>query len=128
MESGQEGKDFFQPFRLDSGYPEQFLRSVKPSETRPLRQDRDRGRIGDPRQVPQFLSIRPVDIDPVSQQIFLADTDRRPPGSVHGLSENRIGIGENTGNSGRNPRYGLVFPPERLDSCCAKIPDQNDQG
>jgi len=128
MESGQEGKDFFQPFRLDSGHPEQFLRSTELPEPAPFRQDRGRGRIGDPRQVPQFPSFRPVDIDPVSQQIFLTDPDRRPSGSVHGLSEKRGRIVREPGNSGGIHRYGLEIPPERLDSRSEQIPDQNDQG
>jgi hypothetical protein len=128
MESGQKRKDFFQPLFLDSPDPEQFTGSTKSPDPGPFRDQRGRSRIGDsgdPRKLPH---ARPVDIDPVSQEIFLADTDGRPSRDVDGCAPERIFRGFGCGK-----RWIFRWGPREtgLDRPISRgkdIPDQKDQG
>lgn len=128
MESGQEGKDFFQPFFLDPPDPEQFPGVPESSVPAPFRHDRGRSRVGDPGDPGKLPRSGTVDIDPVSQQIFLANPEWSPSRGVHCGRLERICVGT-VREENRLPRGGTrEIDLDRPEPRGADIPDQYDQG
>ncbi len=128
MESGQEGKDFFQPFFLDPPDPEQVPGAPEPPDPGSFHNQRCRSRVGDPGETGQFPHSRTVDVDPVSQEIFLSDPERGISRGVDRRGPARPGVG-----TGRE-KYRFPLPGyrqvgiDRTKPRGGDIPDQNDQG
>lgn len=128
MESCQEGKDFFQPLPLDPGDPEQVPGVAKPSEPGPLGRHRLGGRVGDAGKVRQFPQARAIDIDPVSQKIFLPDPDGSPSGAVDGAGKIPARVAGGPESAPKFRRQVRRSGAMRVDTRSDQIPDQDDQG
>ena len=93
MESGQEWKDFFQPFFLDPPHPQQIPGAPESPGPSSLRKERGRYLVGDTGKPGDLSRSRPVDIDPVSQKIFLANPEWGPSRGVNRCGPVRVSVG-----------------------------------